>query len=69
MMERIRQTIEKDPVEHAGLTIAVTASLGAIYIEGTTHGLSKEDLLKQADEALYEAKHAGRNRCVLRSKS
>ncbi len=41
--------------------IAVTCSIGvAIY---QLHGLSRESLLEQADRAMYEAKHAGRN-CV-----
>jgi len=41
----------------------VTVSLGiASYPE---HGKSLEDLLKASDKALYESKHAGRNRATV----
>ena len=42
-------------------SITVTCSIGiAVY---QLHGLSRETLVEQADRAMYEAKHAGRN-CV-----
>jgi diguanylate cyclase (GGDEF)-like protein len=41
----------------------VTVSLGiAIYPE---HGKTLEELLAASDKALYESKHAGRNRSTL----
>ena len=39
----------------------VTVSIGV----AETTGGSPETLLRRADEALYQAKHAGRNRLVL----
>ena len=62
--ERLRAVIEMNPFQlrHAGRTIDITASLG---ISSTIWGAeSPEQLLKQADRALYDAKHAGRNRVV-----
>lgn len=42
------------------ITVAVTASIGAVYSETASH-LSYERLVRTADDALYEAKAAGRN--------
>jgi len=62
--ERLRMVIESQPfiLKQSGIALAITASLG---ISSTLWGAeSPEQLLKQADKALYEAKHAGRNRVV-----
>jgi diguanylate cyclase (GGDEF)-like protein len=63
--ERIRQAVEKMVVP-SGMDKPlprVTVSLGiATYPE---HGKSLEDLLKASDKALYESKHAGRNRATV----
>jgi two-component system cell cycle response regulator len=62
--ERLRMVVEMNPFQlrQAGVSIAITASIG---ISSTVWGAeSAEQLLKQADMALYEAKHAGRNRVV-----
>ncbi len=59
--ERIRKKIEKEPFKSAaGEPLQVTASLGA-----ATHamGFEKADaIVRTADQALYQAKRAGRNR-------
>ena len=62
--ERLRMVVESHPfhLRHAGISLPITASLG---ISSTAWGAeSPEQLLKQADRALYEAKHGGRNRVV-----
>ncbi|MDO6963717.1 PleD family two-component system response regulator [Rhizobium alvei] len=62
--ERLRIAIESRPfvLKQEGLAIPLTASIG---ISSTVWGaMSPEQLLKQADKALYEAKHGGRNRVV-----
>ncbi|MDB5525598.1 MAG: PleD family two-component system response regulator [Rhizobium sp.] len=60
--ERLRAVVEMNPfrLPQAGRTINITASLG---ISSTVWGAeSPEQLMKQADRALYDAKHGGRNR-------
>jgi two-component system cell cycle response regulator len=62
--ERLRTVVEMNPfhLRQAGAVLNITASLG---ISSTVWGAeSPEQLLKQADRALYEAKHGGRNRVV-----
>jgi two-component system cell cycle response regulator len=62
--ERLRTIVEMNPfkLRQAGVAIQITASLG---ISSTVWGAeSPEQLLKQADRALYDAKHGGRNRVV-----
>jgi len=60
LCERIRQTLanRRIPIED-GTAISVTASFGVAGFVGTG---SRERLLAAADEALYRAKRAGRNR-------
>jgi diguanylate cyclase (GGDEF)-like protein/PAS domain S-box-containing protein len=62
LAERVRQIIMNASFETVGeaLTIFVTICIGvAAYTKGMS---SIEDLLRNADEALYDAKHNGRNR-------
>jgi diguanylate cyclase (GGDEF)-like protein len=57
--ERIREAIAARPVEWAEGSIPMTASIGVAT------GLSSADeIIKQADAALYEAKRKGRNQVV-----
>lgn len=55
--ERIRSAIARAPVIFGSSKIPVTVSIGAT----AAPGLGK-DAIANADEALYRAKHAGRNR-------
>lgn len=61
--ERIRRDVEKQPFVFEGQSFYLTISLGVAEcpIDGTATPL---ELIKRADENLYEAKHAGRNRVV-----
>ncbi|MDQ8155478.1 MAG: sensor domain-containing diguanylate cyclase [Gemmatimonadota bacterium] len=62
LAERLRLRIEALLVAHGGVTIRVTVSMGvATYTAGTQ---GKGTIFKRADERLYAAKHAGRNRVV-----
>ena len=61
--ERIRSNIEKMELPHELSLPAqvVTLSLGVTTFEKTTSQFSHEELIKQADLALYKAKEQGRN--------
>ena len=62
VVERLRRTLESTPVVLInGKLVSVTASFGITACTGET---TPDALLKQADEALYRAKHEGRNRIV-----
>ncbi|RME87680.1 MAG: sensor domain-containing diguanylate cyclase, partial [Anaerolineae bacterium] len=60
--ERLRAAIADHPVLFPGGAVSLTVSIGAAYIDKDT--VSLEGLLGRADQALYRAKHAGRNRVV-----
>ncbi|MDF1782355.1 MAG: GGDEF domain-containing protein [Alcanivoracaceae bacterium] len=63
--ERLRSRIEQLGVEHSGSRVnnVVTISVG---ISGLIPGITRADeMIKRADEALYEAKGIGRNTVVL----
>ncbi len=60
--ERIRTTVEKAVFLYEDSNINVTVSLG--LTEAKDPSLSLEDILKKADDALYQAKKGGRNQVV-----
>jgi diguanylate cyclase (GGDEF)-like protein len=62
--ERIREAFEEQPVVTERDKIAITVSLG-IAVSGAQNSFDAESLLQMADEALYRAKRAGRNRVEL----
>ena len=62
--ERIRGELAMAVVAHEGRSIEVTVSIGVAALQP---GESIEQWLSRADKALYEAKHEGRNRCVIAS--
>lgn len=64
--ERIREWIANYPFEHEGTFLPVTASIGVAAVPELD--VTDPDVLMQcADDALYAAKEAGRNRVVLAS--
>lgn len=61
--ERIRQSVERAPLEVEGASVPVTVSVGiASY---PRHGRTADELFRSVDAALYEAKRAGKNRTSL----
>lgn len=60
--ERIRKTIETGEIRLNGQPFKYTVSIGVTLLH---NGETKEDLLKRADQAMYEAKMSGRNRVHL----
>ena len=58
--ERIRTSVEAQTVTHDGRDIRYTVSLGIAEMADSV--TSHEQLIQQADEALYASKQGGRNR-------
>jgi len=61
--ERIRNMIMNSHVKHGDQDIKVTVSIGAATYP-SDHIHSTDQMIKLADEAMYEAKSSGRNRTV-----
>ena len=61
--DRLQQALAKRPFVHGarGIEPNVTLSIG-VATQVPLQSLSSDDLLKQADQALYAAKSLGRNR-------
>jgi diguanylate cyclase (GGDEF)-like protein len=62
--ERLRRAVAEEPFRaQGGLELTITISLG---VATATSPLEEaEDLMRRADDALYEAKRCGRNRVVI----
>lgn len=58
--ERLRQRVERHDFAGGLAPLALTVSIGVATFSGTP-GQAAEELLAAADEALYRAKHDGRN--------
>jgi diguanylate cyclase (GGDEF)-like protein len=67
LAEKLRDDVETAPVRHDGRTITVTISVGVATIDPPTRydPAIEDDLVRRADEAMYEAKSGGRNRVVV----
>lgn len=61
MLETIRARIAETPICHDGETVPVTVSIG---VSEGREGISPRELVRLADQALYAAKQAGRNRLI-----
>lgn len=64
--ERIRAAVAATPVRTEGKEISVTTSIGIAHAEDAT---TADELIREADGALYAAKAQGRNRVVLARQS
>ncbi|MBI4666840.1 MAG: diguanylate cyclase [Nitrospinae bacterium] len=62
--ERIRQDVASSPAETGAGPVTVTISIG--ICSANTPGVTKvDDLVRMADEALYQAKRAGRDKTLV----
>jgi len=62
-IDQIRHNIANMPFTFNGAPSQVTVSIGVAAVENLND--SVDDLIERADQALYEAKHQGRNRSIL----
>lgn len=62
-LERIRQTLQDNPIQTGGRRVAATVSIGAV--QWNPSHFDVDAMLANADAALYAAKRAGRNRVQL----
>jgi diguanylate cyclase (GGDEF)-like protein len=63
--ERLRTAVEQASFDYQGQRLPVTISVGVAALPEATVG-SAQELIGEADEALYEAKKTGRNRVCLK---
>ncbi|MEO8266115.1 MAG: GGDEF domain-containing protein [Ilumatobacteraceae bacterium] len=59
--ERIRRVVESTVISFDQIAISVTISLGAVSFP-TVNVTDLDDLIRQADAAMYDAKKSGHNR-------
>ena len=65
MAERVRVAVEELQIDWQGQAIRSTVSVGGAYLARTAVIEEPSAMVAAADEALYQAKHQGRNRVVL----
>jgi len=59
---QLREAIDAHPFVYDGQQLRATVSIGLVSCQINHDCCSVEDILRQVDEAMYEAKHQGRNR-------
>ncbi|HSY37129.1 MAG TPA: diguanylate cyclase [Acidobacteriaceae bacterium] len=62
--EQIRQVVRSRPFVTQAGRLSISVSIGAITVDPVTADMPVETLLARADEALYRAKAAGRDRAI-----
>jgi len=66
-LERISGEISNNPIQHDGSIINILVSIG--LSEFSNKSLILNDVLREADMALYQAKRTGKNKVVLSTKT
>jgi diguanylate cyclase (GGDEF)-like protein len=62
--ERLRQFVQNSPVSYDDISIHLTISIGVSGKNVERDAEEFDQLISQADEALYKAKRAGRNKVI-----
>lgn len=65
--ERIRKAVEGTHIDLGGFSTFITVSMGVAELSFDPQDQSIEDMIRRADQALYQAKQQGRNRAVIYS--
>jgi diguanylate cyclase (GGDEF)-like protein len=63
--ERLCARLHAAPLQMSGRRIMIGVSFGVAELTDANHGDAGEELLRSADAALYDAKHAGRGRVAV----
>lgn len=66
LFERVREAVAALKIKVADTLIEITASFG-VYVVTPSSQLTLHDMVKHADESLYQAKAEGRNRVIVAS--
>lgn len=66
VLDKLRTVVEQANFHYRKTAVPVTVSCGVTQL---SEGDNKTTLYKRADEALYQAKQGGRNRCELKHSS
>lgn len=62
--KNLKEKLKESYLEHDNLKINYTISIG-VSIYSTENNVKLEELINQADEVLYSAKHSGKNKVVI----
>jgi two-component system, cell cycle response regulator len=63
--ERVRAAVAAEPFRFESNAMPLTVSVGVAWTSGGENGLTPTELVRRADEKLYRAKSAGRDRVVV----
>lgn len=65
LAQRVRRGIEQMQITFEKQSIPITVSIGLAGSDMSEEGITKTELISRSDQALYQAKHEGRNRVAL----
>lgn len=65
VVDRIREEFADNPTDYMGKTIPHTLTAGLVTVFSRSVYLTPQEMIRSADLALYEAKNAGRNKCLV----